>query len=206
MRPVFTACPPLPAATAEALRLDTDAREDQQPLGRLAQEWTIWHEVGPIRQPYSWTWGSLTEINVNVWSLHVQEALGRESHLAATDEGKSIRAQARNKIGQAGGPPDYRLDDGETVFIRLVMVEQLARACGWDLFRALNRVTRLSPLPAAATDQDKVDHVVRTICRLTGHDLRPFFGRWSLLASDRVLEEIGQSGLPAPPTDPARMF
>lgn len=115
--------------------------------GRLAQEWAIWHEVGPIRQPYSWTWGSLTEINVNVWSLHVQEALGRESRLAATDEGKSIRAQARDYIGQAGGPPDYRLDDDDTVFIRLVMVEQLARVCGWDLFRALNRVTRLSPLP-----------------------------------------------------------
>jgi Peptidase M60, enhancin and enhancin-like len=174
--------------------------------GKLAQEWAIWHETGHIHQPYSWTWGSATEITVNIWSLYVQEALGHSSRLAATDEGKSIRAQARDYLGRAGGPPDFLIDDDDTVFIRLVMFEQLARIYGWDLFRSLNRATRSDPLLPDATDQDKVDYLVRKICLITGEDLRPFFTRWNLIASTTVLDDIGQMGLPLPAKDPSRLF
>jgi hypothetical protein len=173
---------------------------------KLAQEWAIWHEVGHIRQQYSWTWGSLTEINVNVWSLFVQESLGNTSRLAGTEDGKSIRAQARDYLGRAGGPPDFLDDDYDTVFIRLVMFDQLARTYGWGLFRSLNQATRSHPLQAGATDQDKVDFFVLKLCLLTGDDLRPFFARWNLRASDSVLGHIQEMGFEPPPKDPARLF
>lgn len=111
---------------------------------------------------------------------------------------------ARDYIGAGDGPPDYLGDDGNTLFIRLVMFQQLRDAYGWDLFRNLNRATRANPLPAGASDQEKVDYFVRTICDLTGHDLRGFFQRWGLMATDTVLAQIGTLGLPLPPADPAR--
>lgn len=175
--------------------------------GKLAQEWAIWHEVGHIHQQNSWTWGSVTEINVNVWSLFVQEALGNPNRLTEPEDGgKSTLARARDYLGQGDGPPDFMADDYDTVFIRLVMFHQLQRVYGWGLFRGLNRATRSDPLPPDATDQAKVDYFVGKICSLTGDDLRGFFDRWGLRASDAALAEIGRWGLPQPATDPARVF
>ena len=173
----------------------------------LPQAWGIWHELGHIHQQNSWTWGSATEITVNIWSLYVQEAFGNPNRLSETDgTDKPVLAQARDYIGAGGGAPDFLIDDSDTLFVRLTMFHQLRLAYGWDLFRQLNQATRAAPLPADATDQDKIDYFVREICRLTGHDLRGFFDRWGLMASDKALSDISAMNLPAPKTDPAQLF
>lgn len=173
----------------------------------LQVSWGPWHEIGHIEQPYSWTWGALTEINTNIWSLYVEESLGNPSRLAETDAaGKTTLARARDYLGAGGGVPDYLIDDSDTLFIRLVMFHQLRVVYGWDLFRTLNQQVRRDLLPRDATDQDKVDLFVRLVCTITGHDLRGFFDRWGLRATAPVLAEIGQLNLPLPPIDPAREF
>jgi len=112
---------------------------------------------------------------VNLWSKHAQELPGLPSRLLDAEDGTRTTLQrARDHLG--AGAPDYLTDDGDTLFIRLVMLRQLQRAYGRDLFRAVNRHFRAAPLPFTAGDQDKVDAFVLAICNLTGHDLRPFFG------------------------------
>ena len=173
----------------------------------LSQLWGIWHEVGHIHQQHSWTWGSATEITVNIWSLFVQQALGQPSRLAQPENGgKSTLALARDYIGAGDGVPDFIADNYDTVFIRLVMFDQLARVYGWDLYRNLNKAARRNPLAPDRSDQDRVDYFVTEICTLTGHDLRGFFRRWGLMASDAALADIEAMRLPLPPTDPARVF
>lgn len=88
--------------------------------------------------------------------------------------GKTILHRARDHPGI--GAPDDLIDDGDTLFIRLVMLHQVRRAHGWQVFIAPNRQMRAMPLPVAASDQDKVDAFVVTLCGLTGHDLRPLAG------------------------------
>jgi Peptidase M60, enhancin and enhancin-like len=169
----------------------------------LARNWAIWHEIGHQHQQTSWTWGSLTEVNVNTYSLYVQDHLGLPSRLDDDDGSGSIRDQARAYL--ASNPTDY-MDDDTDVFIKLVMLDQLRQAYGWDIFKALNRATRESALSEDATDQDRVDHFVVTLCQLTGHDLRGFFAAWNLAFSKRANAAIEAMALPAPPVDPATLF
>lgn len=144
---------------------------------------------------------------MNIRSLFVQDSLGNPSRLDDPEfDGKSTMARARDYIGQFGGPPDYRADDSETLFVRLVMFDQLRAAYGRDLFRNPTRAARAGPLPESASDQDKVDYLIRSICTLTGQDLRGFFRRWGLNSSDKVVSEIGRMDLSRPPVDPAQIF
>lgn len=171
----------------------------------LSREWAIWHETGHIHQPRTWTWDSLTEINTNLWSLYVQEAMGQPSRLSQDDgSGKSPLAQARDYL--AAGAPDYLADDYDTLFIRLVMFHQLRRAYGWELFANLNRTARADPLPWDATTQDKADWMVVKLCVIVGHDLRPFFARWGLIVSPAASARLDEMGFSLPPKDPSRDF
>lgn len=168
----------------------------------LRQRWGIWHETGHTHQQNSWTWEALTEVNVNLFSLYVQEAFGEESTLARSEDGEpSFLDKAR--VYLEGDVPDLLSevaeDDDDGFFIRLVMFHQLKEAYGWDLFKDLHKHFRAHPLTDDASDQDKADAFVVAICELTGVDLRSFFESWGLRASAQAEREIDARGYPLSP-------
>ncbi len=56
---------------------------------KLDNEWGIWHETGHTHQQYSWTWDSIGEISVNLFSLYVQEKFGLPSRLNTIEGGET---------------------------------------------------------------------------------------------------------------------
>lgn len=94
---------------------------------QLRKEWGIWHETGHMQQQHSWTFEALGEVNVNLFSLHVQERLGQPSTLARAEAGDpTLLGQARdypeNRAPDHTAEPD---EDGEGFFIKWVTFHQM---------------------------------------------------------------------------------
>ncbi len=174
----------------------------------LSNLWGIWHETGHTEQQNSWTWGSLTEINVNMFSLYVQEQFQRPSRLGTSEEAGGPTTLQLAKEYLARGPSDYTKDDPDynSFFVKLVMFHQLKEAYGWESFTRLHQAVRANPRPTDATDQDKVDTFVVGMCQATGDDLRAFFLKWGLRPSALANASIQAAGLSAPKRDPATIF
>jgi hypothetical protein len=166
---------------------------------RLRNEWAIWHEVGHTRQQASWTWETLAEVSVNLFSLYVQEKMGEPSRLDEPEyDGITPRERAREYLARASrnyiSDPDGKYQ--ELTFVRLVMFDQLKRAYGWNLFTRLFRYYREHPLPEDASEVTKIDQFVVTMCKLSGNDLRPFFEKWGLRVSADAYRRIAALRLP----------
>lgn len=166
---------------------------------RLRSEWAIWHEVGHTHQQDSWTWETLAEVSVNLFSLYVQEKMGEPNRLDEPEyDGITPRERARDYLARASR--NYVSDPGgkyeELTFVRLVMFDQLKRAYGWDLFTRLFRYYREHPLPYDVSEAEKVDQCVVAMCMVSGNDLRPFFEKWGLRASADAYGKIAALRLP----------
>lgn len=168
---------------------------------RLRESWGIWHETGHTQQQNSWTFDAIVEVNVNLFSLYVQEAYGGRSQLELSEDGDpTILAQARQYLEH--GPSDFLADDNEDLyFIKLVPFYQLKEAYGWALYQDLHKHFRAHPLPEDASDQDKADAMVEALCELTGTDLREFFERWGLTVSDEANGRMDAERYPEPDQD-----
>ena len=180
-------------ATDGFIGMLADNTADLTDPAALRQRWGIWHETGHTHQQHSWTWEALAEVNVNLFSLYVQEAFGEESTLARSEDGEpSFLDKARDYLD--GDVADLLSEvaegDDDGFFIRLVMFHELKEAYGWDLFKDLHKHFRAHPLADDASDQDKADAFVIAMCELTGVDLRPFFASWGLRASSKAEREI----------------
>jgi hypothetical protein len=197
-------------ATDQFVGMLDDNTTDLTNPDTLRREWGIWHETGHTQQQNSWTWEALAEVNVNIYSLYVQESLGEPSTLAKSEDGEpSYFDQARDYLqdGAANLLDEVDADDdGRGFFIRLVMFHQLKQAYGWDLYMDLNKHFRAHPLPADASDQDKADALVIALCELTGVDLRPFFGRWGLAVSAQANRKLDRQQLQPPDDDFSEIF
>lgn len=173
---------------------------------QLRREWGIWHETGHTHQQNSWTWEALGEINVNLFSLYVQESFGLPSTLAEREDGAPSRL---DRVGDylAAGSHDLLAEpsddawDGDEMFLRLVMFHQLKEVYGWELFQELHKHFRAHPLDGDASDQDKADAFVAALCELTGVDLRPFFETWGLRVSPAADARIDAAGYQLPDQD-----
>jgi hypothetical protein len=149
---------------------------------KLSKLWGIWHETGHLKQQYGWTWSALTEINVNLFSLYVQEKFGHPSRLLDSEDKGSPSTLAMAKDYLAGKPDNY-LEDSKrdnAVFVRLVMFHQLKQAYGWDVFKRLHKAMRERPGPSDASDQEKADRFISAMCKASSNNLIPFFAQWGL--------------------------
>ena len=197
-------------ATDQFIGMLADNTTDLTDPEKLRREWGIWHETGHTQQQNSWTWNALGEVNVNLFSLYVQEAFGEPNALAKSEDGEpSYFDKAREYL--ANGATDLLLDvdgndDGDGFFIRLVMFYQLKEVYGWDLYKDLSKHFRAHPLAEDASDQAKADALVLAFCELTALDLRPFFARWGLRASAAASRQLDAEGYQLPDQDFSDIF
>jgi hypothetical protein len=140
----------------------------------LSSGWGIWHELGHLYQPHSWTWSAHVEVNVNIWSLFAQERFGQKSRLETEPEHRAtaarLLAEGQMDVTKEGDP-----------FVHLVMLDRLREEFGWGLFVQLNRKYREAPLSARANDSAKVALFCQNVEAICGKDMSPFFKAWGLV-------------------------
>jgi hypothetical protein len=167
---------------------------------KLSKLWGIWHETGHLKQQYGWTWNALTEINVNLFSLYVQEKFGHPSRLLDSEDAGFPSTLKMAKDYLAGTPDNY-LEDSKrdnAFFVRLVMFHQLKQAYGWDVFKRLHKTMRERPRPNDQSDQQKADGFISAMCTASSNNLIPFFAQWGLNpgAMSQAKRDCGQFPLP----------
>jgi Peptidase M60, enhancin and enhancin-like/Ricin-type beta-trefoil lectin domain-like/N-terminal domain of M60-like peptidases len=163
----------------------------------LKQAWSIWHETGHLYQQSDWTWDSVVETTVNIYSLYTQERLGLRSRLAEEVEpgGRSPFDDARRYLASAGR--DFTDDstfptDSEPVWVRLVMYEQLRRGLGEAFYEKLHQYYRLHPLTYEQQigDHEKIQAFIYRSCLVADLDLTDFFSKWGLRANAATLAAV----------------
>lgn len=178
---------------------------------KLDKEWGIWHETGHTHQQKSWTWESIGEITVNIFSLYVQEKFRLPSRLGTTEEGETTTTfeRARNYLAQ---PDKNYLEQNEgdynELFTKLVMFHQLKSVYGWDAFKKLHQHFRKQPFVAddEVADQEKASRFVYAMCLITKNNLVPFFKKWGFAIDTATSGKIKRLNLPLPSVDPSKIF
>ncbi|HRH43731.1 MAG TPA: M60 family metallopeptidase [Pyrinomonadaceae bacterium] len=178
---------------------------------KLDEEWGIWHETGHTHQQDSWTWGSISEISVNMFSLYVQEKFGQPSRLNTVegDETDTTFVKARKYVANPNkNYLEENEDDYNELFSKLVMFHQLKSVYGWDSIKRLHQYFRRNPYVynEDETDQDKANKFVYAMCLITKNNLMPFFKKWGLNVDSATAGKINALRLPLPTTDPAKIF
>ncbi len=177
----------------------------------LGTEWGYWHETGHTYQQRTWMFGSIVEIQVNMFSLYVQEKFGLPSKLNNKEGQNTVSSfeMARRYIANPNknymviNPAEY----GE-FFTKLVMFHQLKSVYGWEAFTRLQKEVRKQPLvyDPRETDADKANKFVLMMCKVTRNDLVPFFRKWGLNIDAATTQKVAAMKLPLPKTDPSTIF
>lgn len=177
----------------------------------LNKEWGIWHETGHTHQQNSWTWNSIGEISVNIFSLYVQEKFGLPSRLNIIEDGETETTFKKAKMYLSQPDKNYLVaneNDYNELFSKLVMFHQLKSVYGWDAFKKLHQYFRKKPYVSDEneTDEDKVNKFVYAMCLITKNDLTPFFKKWGLSVDKVTAGKINELNLPLPSVDPSKVL
>lgn len=162
--------------------------------------WGWWHETGHEYQQNAWTWGKVTEVTVNIFSLYIQDHFGNPSRLLQKrSDGTTIYDTAFKYIETTNADKNFNDDNQADVWTRLVMFRQLQLAYGWDLYTKLNHDVREMPadlLPK--TDQERIDLFVTKASQLSGNNLLEFFDKWGLKYSASAKSNVEAMKLTKP--------
>jgi hypothetical protein len=165
--------------------------------------WGPWHELGHMHQQKSWTWSTLGEVTVNVYSLAVQRSMGATKTRLQSDNlwSKALSWLADNSVGK-----DFNSSSmatiGDVNFIRLAMFQQLWLAYGDNFYIQLHKQTR-TERPTVSSDADKMRYFMLKACTISGHNLSNFFRKWGFKVDESVYTEIANLNLPQPAVDPS---
>ncbi len=178
---------------------------------KLDKEWGIWHETGHTHQQKSWTWESIGEISVNIFSLYVQEKFGLPSRLGTAEEDDETTTFERARKYLAQPNKNYlgqNEDDSNEFFTKLVMFHQLKSVYGWDAFKKLHQYFRKQPFVEGeqVTDEEKASRFVYAMCLVTKNNLVPFFKKWGITIDGTTAGKIKRLNLPLPTVDPSNIF
>jgi hypothetical protein len=140
--------------------------------------WGFCHEVGHVLQMRpQMTWGGMTEVSCNIFSMYTVTAMGNPSRLAA----QKNYASARKAIIEASPPQSYL--DGTDVFDRLVPFWQLhlyfSRKGRPDFYSDVMEEMRRRP--AAGTGDESIRNqfeFMKICCDVSELDLTDFFEKW----------------------------
>ncbi len=167
-------------------------------LGR--DGWGPWHELGHMHQQGAWTWSTLTEVTVNVYSLAVERAFGLTPSRLKKD---NVWTKMDTYLALADADRDFNGSRAD-VWVRLCMFHQLWLAYGDSFYQQLHRQTRQEK-PSLANDAAKMRYFMLKACTISGKNLSAFFRKWGFKVDESVFTEIAALSLPAPATDPSTL-
>lgn len=139
--------------------------------------WGFCHEVGHALQMRQITWGGMTEVSNNIFSLYTLDKMGNPSRIK---EQKNY-ASARKKIIEANPKKSYM--DGTDVFDRLVPFWQLhlyfSRNGRPDFYADVMEEMRNRPDAGSRNDSIRNQfEFVKIACDVAQLDLTEFFEKW----------------------------
>jgi hypothetical protein len=177
----------------------------------LDTEWGYWHETGHTYQQRSWEFSSIVEVQVNMFSLYVQEKFGLPSKLNNKEDSNTKTSFEMARAYIADPNKNYMVINKDAYgefFTKLAMFHQLKTVYGWNAFTRLQKYFRKQPLVynPKVTDADKAARFVYAMCLITGNDLVPFFRKWGLNIDTATTQKIAAMNLPLPKTDPSTIF
>lgn len=175
--------------------------------------WGYWHEYGHMNQ-VGWTWGGLTEVTVNLYSVAACRRLQgsyelKDCHESAVYSDKTWDRESVGNYLKSGRAYNFDgvIEGGD--FNRSVMFNQLA-ATYENLYPQLGKAFRkefnyADNAAAFNTNAKKKDWFVINASRFSGHDLRSFFDKWGLVYSAQASTTIANMKLPQP-LQPVRAY
>lgn len=166
--------------------------------------WGTWHELGHEHQQLNWTNDLLSEVTVNIYSLHIERKLDiKKGRLIK--EGKYIAAL--NFIKNKDPKKDFTsmTNSYNDHFTRLVMFQQLYLAFGEKFYPAIHKKARLEIRNEHMTDVEKLKWFAKTACKVSGENLSTFFKNWGFQLGENFYKEINDLGLPMPKVEPSTL-
>ena len=162
----------------------TGANADALDLTRMG--WGQYHEAGHLRQQGPWTWGEMTEVTVNLYSLAAKKVLKPTE--PARSQGEYLAAFTF--VDQ----PTKNFSDSNS---KLEMLWQLNLAFGDNFYPALHRLYReLAQADLPTTDDQKKQAFILNTSKVAQYDLTPFFEKWGLPATIETKNKINALNLP----------
>ncbi|WP_028595063.1 NPCBM/NEW2 domain-containing protein [Paenibacillus assamensis] len=163
---------------------DTGASADALDLTRMG--WGQYHEAGHLRQQGPWTWGEMTEVTVNLYSLVAKKVL------KPTEPGRSPGEYlaAFTFVDQ----PTKNFSDSNS---KLEMLWQLNLAFGDNFYPNLHRLYReMAIVDLPTTDDQKKQAFILNTSKVAQYNLTPFFDKWGLSATNETRNKINALNLP----------
>ncbi|WP_088548269.1 NPCBM/NEW2 domain-containing protein [Paenibacillus aquistagni] len=162
----------------------TGANADALDLTRMG--WGQYHEAGHLRQQAPWTWGEMTEVTVNIYSLAAKKALKPTE--PARSQGEYLAAFTF--VDQ----PTKNFSDSNS---KLEMLWQLNLAFGDNFYPALHRLYReMANNDLPTTDDQKKQAFILNTSKVAQYDLTPFFDKWGIPATNETKNKIHALNLP----------
>ncbi|MCM3042093.1 M60 family metallopeptidase [Paenibacillus motobuensis] len=162
----------------------TGANADALDLTRMG--WGQYHEAGHLRQQGPWTWGEMTEVTVNLYSLAAKKVLKPTE--PARSQGEYLAAFTF--VDQ----PTKNFSDSNS---KLEMLWQLNLAFGDNFYPQLHRLYReLAQADLPTTDDQKKQAFILNTSKVAQYDLTPFFDKWGLPATNETKNKINALNLP----------
>lgn len=166
--------------------------EDMWWKPQLQKSWMVYHELGHQRQHRdTWSWGSLSEVTVNIYSLAARRLVpdipSKEITHGTTQEWDA----AKKYLAQ--GPEQKDFEKAEA-FVRLVMFEQLRVLFGDAFYHQLHTNSRMGQ--KQDNDADRKHYFMTQSAEISKKNLTDFFTKWGLKPEERTVKEMSKQQNP----------
>ncbi|CAF0877594.1 unnamed protein product [Rotaria sordida] len=146
--------------------------------------WGLFHEIGHNMQRGWWTFDGTGEVTVNIFSLHAMDVVCHLQpwiHSWLQDQMK----MTREYIQKGSRFDQWKTNPGIALFI----YAQLAREFGWNSYKAVFRQYEQTK-PNLTSNQDKIDHWIKTFSHQVGYNLVPLFNFWDFPVSQSTIDGL----------------
>ncbi|ERK09449.1 hypothetical protein L579_1232 [Pantoea sp. AS-PWVM4] len=157
-----------------------------------------------MHQQRAWSWSSITEVQVNIFSLAAEREMGiypSQWMSLAQSWPRAIKF-----LNKTVAQKDFNQDAELGYEGRLMMFHQLWLAYGDNFYQTLHRHYRASA-PDLPTDAEKINSFIINASIYSGYNLASFFTTWGLMPKDpnaynTLMAELNALKLPDTCIDP----
>ncbi|SFS03962.1 M60 family metallopeptidase [Anaeromicropila populeti] len=140
--------------------------------------WGAWHELGHNFQMDAFTGSYLTEVTENIYSVMMDLILMNNNQAESFYTQNVACLYTNGTLNNYFYNSTIPYQEG-SVFLELIMFDQLRQKFGFRIFRDMMIEARNAPessLPT--TNEERFDYIVVTASKVTGCNLIPFFDKW----------------------------